>query len=199
MPRASRFTKSAMTRSGLERERPITSVPGGLGPEMVATLPAVLRSVRTEDEDGLLSYGGQETEAKGRFADPGFFELFSFPLIAGDPGTALDAPNSIVLSKRLSQRLFGSDDPMGQTCAAGGTVVSADTSLSPGSPPTCRTNPAWKFDWVIPFVHREIQTAWAGDFRAGPGETYLQIADAAGVESALAFDLDRYMETGGGC
>ncbi|MCY3788903.1 MAG: ABC transporter permease, partial [Gemmatimonadetes bacterium] len=104
--------------------RAYTSMPGGLGPEMVATLPAVLRSVRTEDEDGLLSYGGQEIAAKGRFADPGFFELFSFPLIAGDPGTVLDAPNSIVLSKRLSQRLFGSDDPMGQTLLLGGSGIS---------------------------------------------------------------------------
>ena len=57
----------------------MTGTPGDLGPEMVATFPAVLRSVRTEDTSGLLSYGDQVTEARGRFADPGFFELFSFP------------------------------------------------------------------------------------------------------------------------
>ena len=170
----------------------MTSVPGGLGPEMVATLPAVLRSVRTEDEDGLLSYGGQEIAAKGRFADPGFFELFSFPLIAGDPGTVLDAPNSIVLSKRLSQRLFGSDDPMGQTLLLGGSGISRHFIVT-GVAENVPYESSLGFDWVIPYVHREIQTAW-GDFRAGPGETYLQIADAAGVESAQAFDLDRYME-----
>ena len=171
----------------------LTSVAGGLGPEMVATLPAVLRSVRTEDEDGLLSYEGQEIAAKGRFADPGFFELFSFPLIAGDPGTALDAPNSIVLSKRLSQRLFGSDDPMGQTLLLGGSGISRDFIVT-GVAENVPYESSLEFDWVIPYVHREIQTASAGDFRAGPGETYLQIADAAGVEAAQAFDLDRYME-----
>ena len=170
-----------------------TGMPGGLGPEMVATLPAVLRSVRTEDEDGLLSYEGQEIAAKGRFADPGFFELFSFPLIAGDPGTALDAPNSIVLSKRLAQRLFGSDDPMGQTLLLGGRGISRHFIVT-GVAENVPYESSLEFDWVIPYVHREIQTAWAGDFRAGPGETYLQIADAAGVEAAQAFDLDRYME-----
>ncbi len=170
-----------------------TSVPGGLGPEMVATLPAVLRSVRTEDEDGLLSYGGQEIAAKGRFADPGFFELFSFPLIAGDPGTALDVPNSIVLSKRLSQRLFGSDDPMGQTLLLGGSGISRDFIVT-GVAENVPYESSLGFDWVIPYVHREIQTAWADDFSVGVGETYLQIADAAGVEAAQAFDLDRYME-----
>ena len=170
-----------------------TGMPGGLGPEMVATLPAVLRSVRTEDEDGLLSYGGQEIAAKGRFADPGFFELFSFPLIAGDPGTVLDAPNSIVLSQRLSQRLFGDADPMGQTLLLGGSGISRDFIVT-GVAENVPYESSLEFDWVIPYVHREIQTAWAGDFRAGPGETYLQIADAAGVEAAQAFDLDRYME-----
>ena len=170
-----------------------TGMPGGLGPEMVATLPAVLRSVRTEDEDGLLSYGGQEIAAKGRFADPGFFELFSFPLIAGDPGTVLDAPNSIVLSQRLAQRLFGSDDPMGQTLLLGGSGISRDFIVT-GVAENVPYESSLEFDWVIPYVHREIQTASAGDFRAGLGETYLQIADAAGVEAAQAFDLDRYME-----
>ena len=171
----------------------MTSVPGGLGPEMVATLPAVLRSVRTEDEDGLLSYGGQEIKAKGLFADPGFFELFSFPLIAGDPGTALEGPHSIVLSQRLSQRLFGSDDPIGQTLLLGGRGISRDFIVT-GVAENVPYESSLKFDWVIPFVHREIQTAWAGNFEAGSGETYLQVADAAGVEAAQAFDLDRYME-----
>ena len=171
----------------------LTSMPGGLGPEMVATLPAVLRSVRTEDEDGLLSYGGQEIAAKGRFADPSFFELFSFPLIAGDPGTALDAPNSIVLSKRLAQRLFGSDDPMGQTLLLGGSGISRYFIVT-GVAENVPYESSLEFDWVIPYVHRELQTARADDFSVGVGETYVQIADAAGVEAAQAFDLDRYME-----
>ena len=155
---------------------------------MVATLPAVLRSVRTDDRTGLLLYGDQMTEAMGRFADPGFFDLFSFPLIAGDPGTALDAPNSIVLSRRLAQRLFGSDDPMGQTLQLGDRGISGDFVVT-GIADDVPYESSLKFDWVIPFVQREIQTAGLG-----AGETYLQIADAAGVESALAFDPDRYWE-----
>ena len=165
-----------------------TSMPGGLGPEMVVTLPAVLRSVRTDDRTGLLLYGDQVTEARGRFADLGFFDLFSFPLIAGDPGTALDRPNSIVLSRRLAQRLFGSDDPMGQTLQVGDRGISGDFVVT-GIAENVPYESSLKFDWVIPFVQREIQTG--GD---GAGETYLQIADAAGVESALAFDPDRYWE-----
>ncbi len=166
----------------------MTGTPGDLGPEMVATFPAVLRSVRTDDTDGLLSYGDQVTEARGRFADPEFFELFSFPLIAGDPSTALDGPNSIVLSRRMAQRLFGSDDPMGQTLQLGDRGISGDFVVT-GIAADVPSESSLEFDWVIPFVQREIQTSGRGQ-----GETYLQIADAAGVEAALAFDSDRYWE-----
>ena len=166
----------------------MTGTPGDLGPEMVATFPAVLRSVRTDDTTGLLSYGDQVTEARGRFADPEFFELFSFPLIAGDPSTALDGPNSIVLSRRMAQRLFGSDDPMGQTLQLGDRGISGDFVVT-GIAADVPYESSLKFDWVIPFVQREIQTSGRGQ-----GETYLQIADAAGVEAALAFDSDRYWE-----
>ena len=165
-----------------------TSMPGDLGPEMVATLPAVLRSVRTDDTSGLLSYGDQVTEARGRFADLGFFDLFSFPLIAGDPGTALDGPNSIVLSKRLAQRLFGSEDPMGQTLQLGDRGISGDFVVT-GIAADVPYESSLQFDWVTPFVQREIQTGGRG-----AGKTYLQIADATGVEAALAFDSDRYWE-----
>ena len=169
-------------------KRVLRSTPGALGPEMVATLPTVLRSVRTDDTAGLLRYEDQETEAIGRFADPGFFELFSFPLIAGDPGTALNGPNSIVLSRRLAQRLFGSDDPMGQTLQLGDRGISGYFVVT-GIAADMPYESSLEFDWVIPFVQREIQTSGYG-----AGETYLQIADAAGVESALAFDMDWYEE-----
>ena len=165
-----------------------TSIPGDLGLEMVATFPAVLRSVQTDDTSGLLIYGDQMIDAQGQFADPGFFDLFSFPLIAGDPGTALDGPNSIVLSRRLAQRLFGSDDPMGQTLQLVDRGISGDLVVT-GIAADVPYESSLKFDWVTPFVQREIQTGGRGG-----GKTYLQIADAAGVEAALAFDSDRYWE-----
>ena len=174
--------------------------PMALGAEMVATIPEVLRSVRIDDELGLLRHGDRVFEERGQLADPGFLELFSFPLIEGDPGTALDAPNSIVLSRRLARRLFGDGDPMGQTLQLGLRGTGGDFVVT-GVAADVPYESSLQFDWVIPFVHGE---AWIDEWgrKVGPwsyaGETYLQIVDAAGVESALTFDLDRYMEKGHG-
>jgi putative ABC transport system permease protein len=49
------------------------------------------------------------------FADSNFFRLFSVPLRQGEARSALSAPNQLLLSEQLAQRLFGTQDPLGQT------------------------------------------------------------------------------------
>ena len=46
--------------------------------------------------------------------DPTFFEIFQFPFIQGDPGTALKDRYSIVLTKGLAQKIFGDEDALGK-------------------------------------------------------------------------------------
>jgi len=48
-------------------------------------------------------------------ADSTFFEIFSLNFLAGNPKTALDQPNSIVITKSASQRYFGDENPVGKT------------------------------------------------------------------------------------
>ena len=43
----------------------------------------------------------------GYFVPPDFLEMFSFPLLAGDPATALEAPGSILLTAATAEALFG--------------------------------------------------------------------------------------------
>jgi len=49
------------------------------------------------------------------WSDPTVFDVFSFPAITGDTGTALDDPFALVLTESVAQRLFGSDNPIGKT------------------------------------------------------------------------------------
>jgi len=49
------------------------------------------------------------------FTTDQFFSIFSFPLLIGDQATALIEPNSIVLTKSLSRKLFGEANPLGET------------------------------------------------------------------------------------
>ncbi|MEM0963935.1 MAG: ABC transporter permease, partial [Bacteroidota bacterium] len=49
-----------------------------------------------------------------RFADPAFFDVFTFPLAAGDVATALAAPGQAVLTETLARSLFGRTDVIGE-------------------------------------------------------------------------------------
>lgn len=55
------------------------------------------------------------TEALVVFADSTFFDVFSVPLLAGDPKTALREPNTLVLSERDAAKYFGKESPIGKT------------------------------------------------------------------------------------
>ncbi|MBN1939985.1 MAG: ABC transporter permease [Candidatus Aminicenantes bacterium] len=47
--------------------------------------------------------------------EPSFLEMFTFPLLKGDPRSALRDPASVVITEALAERLFGRDDPVGKT------------------------------------------------------------------------------------
>jgi putative ABC transport system permease protein len=46
-------------------------------------------------------------------ADPDFFKILPMPAVAGDPATALDAPDGVVLTRTMARKFFGRDAPLG--------------------------------------------------------------------------------------
>ncbi len=51
------------------------------------------------------------------FVDSNFFQVFTLPLIEGNAKTALLEPNTVVITKALAKKYFGSEDPMGKVIA----------------------------------------------------------------------------------
>ncbi|MFD1144343.1 ABC transporter permease [Larkinella insperata] len=55
------------------------------------------------------------------FADSNFFQVFSFPLVQGNPKTALSQPNTVVLTQSTAIKLFGRADALGKTIRVKGS------------------------------------------------------------------------------
>ena len=87
-----------------------------IAPLLKADFPEVTHAARLTPVGPLLSYQDRHIDS-GRcyWTDPDLFDIFSIPLRAGDPQTALVDPFSLVLSASKAEALFGEEDPMGQT------------------------------------------------------------------------------------
>lgn len=71
-----------------------------------------------------LQSGGNLIEAKYTYVDTTFFDVFSFPILAGDPSLIKKDPQQIVLSESTAQKLFGKQPAVGKevTCRFLGQV-----------------------------------------------------------------------------
>ena len=52
------------------------------------------------------------------WANKELFDVFTFPLVRGDPDHALEAPYSVVISEDTARKYFGDENPMGKTFVA---------------------------------------------------------------------------------
>ncbi|HEY1056738.1 MAG TPA: ABC transporter permease, partial [Emticicia sp.] len=58
-------------------------------------------------------------EERITFADSNFFEVFSIPLLKGNPKTVLKEPKTIVITETTADKYFGNSDPIGKTLIFG--------------------------------------------------------------------------------
>jgi putative ABC transport system permease protein len=75
----------------------------------------IRQTVRVMPDNDLVSYNNKPFNEKNVYlVDSNFFTFFSFPLVKGNPATALNDANSVVLTESTAKRIFGNEDPMGK-------------------------------------------------------------------------------------
>jgi putative ABC transport system permease protein len=95
-----------------------------LGPGVASALKAELPEAKEVTRiytpgNRLMTYQNKDDirsfdESRILAADSNFFAVFSFPLIKGNPKTALAHPNTVVLTRTLAKKYFDDTDPIGK-------------------------------------------------------------------------------------
>ena len=91
--------------------------PTAWGPALKRDFPEIELLVRMRGTESawLIDLGNTiYYERKVIWAEPDLFNMFSVPLVAGDPVTALTEPYSMVISEDLAFKYFGAEDPIGK-------------------------------------------------------------------------------------
>ena len=99
--------------------------PMALGPTLVSDYPefeTFSRIVSAGNEVTVRVEDRIYTEEHIWFADSSFFDIFSFDFILGDPASALIEPNSVVLSRTMAEKVFGTYEVLDTTVRLNNSV-----------------------------------------------------------------------------
>ena len=149
---------------------------GPLGKAMVNDFPEIEKSVR------LMYWGERPIRYKEHFynqkflvfSDPEVFDLFGVKLIKGDTATALDEPNSIVVSEKVANKIFGSVDN-----AMGSVVLLHDTTsfLVTGVMENQAVESSFPMEALVPFSLMENRFEWLRTWHSNSLDTYVRLRE----------------------
>lgn len=115
-------------------------------------LSEVERTVRVQTYTSyLFSVGDKKIIQTGALVDTGFLQMFSFPMVKGDPLTALNGQYSVVITEKTAKSLFGNEDPIGKTIK----VDDKDNFTVSGVVKDPPNNTRFQFDFLLPWSYKK--------------------------------------------
>ena len=180
------------TAAGKARRIALTTFP--LGPALVDDFPEVIDAVRLFKPiwaaEGRVHVGNPPHSfwEKGvLWVDENVFDLFDFPLSAGDPESALTRSFCVVLSQEMADKYFGEQNPIGQTLSMGGQDFEVTGVLA-----ATKLNSHLEFDFLVTGMPGE------DDWESHMYYTYLLLKNkdsARALEAKLSSFVDQHMKT----
>jgi len=154
------------------------------GPMAKKEIPEILDFVRLcYDQPIVISNTGSDHADQSfnvidyYYADSGFFDLFSFPLLMGDEKTVLKQTDAIAISESIAKKVFGEKNPIGQSLVVDGETPRVVTGVFKDVP----KNTHLKFNLIMPLA----SLSWKEDDNWGNHSffTYYLLKDNADVKN----------------
>ncbi|HYD14548.1 MAG TPA: ABC transporter permease [Allosphingosinicella sp.] len=112
-------------QTGEENDYQMTSYVAGQ--RLERDFPQIERSVYALSSEPVALLGGQALPTEDvLLVDDLFFDVLRFPLVQGNPASALSRPGTAVLTQSEARRLFGREDVVGQTLTMVSRGISTD-------------------------------------------------------------------------
>ena len=127
----------------------------------------------------LVSYQNQSLKEDGRYVGTDFLKMFSFPLVKGNKETALSAPNSIVISQRLADKIFPGIEPLGKVVKIADQTEHQVTGVMENLP----SNTIFDFEFLLPMDEFLKRNAWARDWNNNGLHTFVMLDEGVDVQA----------------
>jgi putative ABC transport system permease protein len=192
---ADRIYRIAVERKYPDRVRLWGQTASPLAQTLEDEFPEVLRGTRlvANFRNTVVVRFGDKSLTNNRivFADPDFFDVFTIPMVQGNPKEALSKPNSAVLTRESARTIFGDESPMGQTL----NINNADYTVT-GITENVPQNSHFHFDYLLSLI--TLPNVYDGQqwINAWGAYTYVvlrEAADADSFEAKLDSIVKKYM------
>ncbi len=127
--------------------------PAPLAPALLQDFPEVEKAVRFAAESLEVTHRGLRFYERVFFADSEVFDMFDFPLIKGDPQTALNDPYALLISERMADKYFQGEEPVGKSLILDGDRTYNVVGIFKDIPP----NSHLQFDLLGSFQHFHLR------------------------------------------
>lgn len=147
--------------------------------------------------DGVLTAGEKAiAEPNVYLAENSFLDLFSFPLLQGDPENALTEPFTVVISQKTASALFGDKNPVGETL-----VINSDnfdglsldyevTGVMENVPGNSHIQPEVLISY--PTLNKYVGNFFDNSWTWSETYSYVKLTDQADPEMAESYFADIY-------
>jgi putative ABC transport system permease protein len=152
--------------------------PGAFAPACQNDFPEVVHATRVMDRRALVTVEDKYfNESSFLYVDPEFLKIFSFPLISGDPETALNEPFTVLLTERMSRKYFGNKNPIGQIININRTYDCRVTGIMKNVP----ENSHLQFDFLCSFssVLSIKGKEWLSGWRSNSPQSYILLQNGS--------------------
>ncbi len=162
-----------------------------VAPVLQQNFPEVETTVRMAKFDQIVRKGDKVlNEPQFIFADSTFFRIFTFPLLQGNPQTALAGPYKVVLTESAARRYFGNTNVIGQTMLIGAKAQPFEVT---GITADCPSNTQVRYDFLASFSSMNISPESINTYWNANYNTYVLLKDAHSLAPMQA-KIDPFMK-----
>jgi putative ABC transport system permease protein len=167
------------------------STPGILADNIVKDIPEIeMASQILWEESPVFMVGNVFDNEKGRYVQGDFLSMTSFELAQGDKRTALKRPDGVVISKKIVDKYFKNQDPMGKTIR----LDNKDDVIVTGILKEPSRFSSMKFDFLMSYDRWQKDNAWSKEWGNNGPRCMVLLSKNTTVEQANA-KIKNYIKT----
>jgi putative ABC transport system permease protein len=156
-------------------------VPAKLGEVLQEEVAEVEHMTRFAGGQGIMTYKDKIFKQPASYVDSGFFQIFSFRILKGSVNKIFRNGNEAVLTDKLAEKYFGTDDPIGKMFSfdANGSAVYSVVAVVE-SPPA---NSSVDFQLLLPINKRPFFSRNRDQWGAYSYPTFVMLRENATMET----------------